>query len=58
MERKVQQASSANSGQAFTSPSVTFGMTNRQTYCEMIICDVLDMVSARLGMNGIPNGNV
>jgi hypothetical protein len=27
-------------------------------YCEMIICDVLDMVSVRLGMNGIPNGNV
>jgi hypothetical protein len=58
MERKVQQASSASSGQAFTPPSVTFRMTNRQSYCEMIICDVLDMVSVRLGMNGIPNGNV
>jgi hypothetical protein len=58
MERKVQQAYSASSGQAFIPPSVTFRMTNRQSYCEMIICDVLDMLSARLGMNGIPNGNV
>ena len=27
-------------------------------YCEMVICDVLDMVSVRLGTNGITSGNV
>jgi hypothetical protein len=27
-------------------------------YCEIVICDVLDMVSVRLGTNGITSGNV
>ena len=32
--------------------------SDRQSYCEITIADVLDMVSCRLGTNGITNGNL
>jgi hypothetical protein len=31
--------------------------SNRQPHCEITIADVLDMVSVRLGTNGITSGN-